>query len=169
MQNDQIQPNAELPIQNNHLYVFIGGISQLSAKKPLNSFKNYDLLVYDDGVIFVLGGIAKTIGAVLPLSFLTGGLFGFLGQALSKNNMEKNISKLSALDRNPLIADTNNLWVPKENIMKITIKKGSFVDTFTLDLGDGSQIECGSKHGYKQIDNIINYLTKAFPAITVLL
>jgi len=122
----------------------IGAISQLNAKKPLSSFFLYNLLIYEDGLLFIQQNTGSTAQGILGAAFGVGVKAG------------------QYPDRESMISDSKNHWYVKDQVSSINIKKGWFVDKINIKLKDGNNIKCGSKKGYKQRDNIIRFFPSFF-------
>ena len=151
--------------------VYIGGISQLNARKPLSSFFTYNLLVYTDGLLFVqesFGKVFKTASVNASARVATGVGGAYFARRNNRRVFDQYMSTLSFADRNELIANPKNHWYPKGQIVSAAIKKGWFTDKITISLADGTLLKLSSKRNYSQRANILQHLPQAIPQTTVL-
>jgi hypothetical protein len=98
---------------------------------------------------------------------LGAGAGGRLVDGHIQNVFEQYMDEASSNERNTLISDPKNHWCPKDQVMAVSVKKGWFIDKLTITLTDGTILKCSSKRGYKQRDNMTQYLPAVFPQTTI--
>jgi hypothetical protein len=167
MQGENTQTTIGSTQSEPHLHV-VGGVSQLSCKKPLNSMFPYNLIICQEGLLFIkesFGDIMSVAGALGAGS--AAGIAGYIaGRNIADSSMNNQITTGSAPSMlEKALADPHNRWVQVSDIASITVKKAWFVHKLTITLKDGTILYCGSKAGYNQLGNIRTYLLQAYPTL----
>jgi len=164
LQTDTVQPIVATA-QAQSAYTVVGGVSQLSCRKPLSTFFPYDLIICKEGLLFV----KESFGEVMKVAGVlgAGSSFGLLGYFLSSksagSSMNRALSQVSTPEVIPTaIANPKNFWLPVGKISQITIQRSTFVHKLTINLRDGAILKCGSKARYNQFGNMQTYLKQSF-------